>query len=835
MKCLNCDHELPEETAKFCSMCGKPMQTPAPTNPVMQDDANKNLSPQTEVNLEPGKELVVDESNVTSCNPARIPEDEPMPLTEAAPTGRKRKKKNRKKKKGSSGNMDFVSLPATLDEHREVDSPSEDECKSLEEPADTSSSAAARHVSHGALSEIVCGNSDTIDVKESKLMTKEIQVSMEMEPGLVLCNKREGSEDQNGNQEFISKELIDKMAKDAEYQVVMGDTVTGQELKQEECPNQNKQDEKQDVAEKVTKSPHVIANSTTGKEDSDRKDKGNEGSGERSRDRAAGPDASGNAVTTSVERSENKDKVSEEQSKNLKTSPNTLGNDMNTSTKDSENKDKTIKEVKGGSNILSNESKSRLIDGKKLSEVNSNSDQQNMNATKPDPNLGGANKISNETSVVAQEADKLSQREKELPGAGDKADTTGSNPGNASRKNKKNAAGQNIRNESDNKTDANEPKANTPNKEHDKKNEEMKNNPETSKMKSGKNKDDDKAEKKTESKTPTSQHMQSTEKAKNLQNEAKRKAPSNEVPENYTTARELENHIAVYFHVIVSKDFGLKVNEDKVIVKAGNVKGYKDWGSVVCEMHCTKEFKDFGFLYEGHTSISKDNLNKNIPYKYVVQSNGKEEYEHISCKTEDTSHIINRCLFIPLPYDYKGDWHQYDDVCLKKNDGLIKKILNYMKDENKSMCHAKRKAGEIMLGSIYSILATCDGINLSSFFQQLHQFHYVASESLLYGNRPMKWSGQENVKDKMQHLMMNLLNKICDPFTNKDTQQETDPRLSRIIAGLICVQIVSRFGIHVDKQHLIKICHVLCLDEMPREKLIGELQNAKTLFTNLPE
>ncbi|KAG9491250.1 hypothetical protein GDO78_006558, partial [Eleutherodactylus coqui] len=274
---------------------------------------------------------------------------------------------------------------------------------------------------------------------------------------------------------------------------------------------------------------------------------------------------------------------------------------------------------------------------------------------------------------------------------------------------------------------------------------------------------------------------------------------------------ELENNIAVYFHVIVSKDFGLNMNEDKVIVKAGNVKGYKDWGSVVCEMHCTKEFKDFGFLYEGHTSISKDNLNKSIPYKYVVQSNGKEEYEHISCKTEDGAYI-NRCLFIPLQYVYKGDWHQYDDVCLKKNDGLIKKILNYMKDENKSMCHAKRKAGEIMLDSIYSILATCDGINLSSFFQQLQQFHYVASESLLYGNRPMKWSGHEYDKDK-----------------------ETDPRLSRIIAGLICVQLVLRFGIPVDKQHLCKICRVLCLDEMPREKLIGELQNAKTLFTNFPE
>ncbi|XP_075132003.1 LOW QUALITY PROTEIN: E3 ubiquitin-protein ligase RNF213-like [Leptodactylus fuscus] len=260
------------------------------------------------------------------------------------------------------------------------------------------------------------------------------------------------------------------------------------------------------------------------------------------------------------------------------------------------------------------------------------------------------------------------------------------------------------------------------------------------------------------------------------------------------------------------------------------MKGYEDWKSTVCQMHCIKELKDFGFLYGGHTFVSKDDLNKNIPYKYVVlQSNGHEEYEYIYCKTEEKS-PINRCLYIPSQYTSKGEWHQYDDVCFKKNDGLLKKILEAVFKEYKSICEAKKKAGDIMLRNIYSVLATCDEINLSNFFQQLEQFHYVAAQSRVIADGPIQWGDQEYIKKKVPDLMRTFLNTICAPFINKNKEQEAEVKLNRIIVGIICQRIVSKFSIHVTKELLSNICCVLCLDETPKEMLIGELQAAKTLF-----
>ncbi|XP_040294528.1 E3 ubiquitin-protein ligase RNF213-like [Bufo bufo] len=330
----------------------------------------------------------------------------------------------------------------------------------------------------------------------------------------------------------------------------------------------------------------------------------------------------------------------------------------------------------------------------------------------------------------------------------------------------------------------------------------------------------------------------SVEKPENQQNEDGIKASSsstNEVPN--TSASAMDQDLEICFHVIISKEFGLKVNEDKVIVKAENITGYENWKSVVCEMHYTKELKDFGFLYEGCTHVSKNNLNKNIQYKYVVlQSNGREEYEYIYGETTDKLPIINRCLFMPSNYIIKGEWHQYDDVCLKKNEGFLKSLKksleNVWKSEYKSIYEKKMKAGEIMLSSIYTILETCDEINLSGFFQQLQQFYYVAARFTV--DKIVDWHSQKYDKEKVNYLMMTLLNKICDPFINTNKQQESNVRLNRLIAGLICLWIARGYGIHGSKEHLTNICCILCLDEMPREKLIDELKNAKTLFGNFP-
>ncbi|XP_056372927.1 E3 ubiquitin-protein ligase RNF213 isoform X2 [Hyla sarda] len=795
MKCPNCNHEPADENPRFCSMCGTRMQLPEPDNSAIQD--GQNATPLTKVELEPGKELVFEESKLADCsNPVQIPQDETLPLKESGPPSKKRRNRNRKKKKkGTSSENEFTSLPATQEKTGDLDSLSDEyECKSLNVSAENNSpspTAAKEGSRNSTTSEFSCGNSGTLQESTGKTEQKLVQSDM-----------MDYSEVTNENQESKSKDQINIVTKDTDNQIITGNTVTLEECKQTECHNKEIQDDKQEVAqsENVTTSTNMVTNeSTTSKE--------------------------GSENTNKVV-----DQVSEEKFKNLTSDPDKTENAKTISKENLEKKDNVIDAVSEKSNTISKESKSRLTDGKDVSKGNSNSEQQIMEETTICSNLGEKNNNSKKKCVAAEEADKKSQKEKEtLSTSAAKNVKEGTNvntPKNALGKNKNSTAGLNNKNDTDQKD---EPKINQQSKKdfQNKRNEENKKVPET-RSKKGENK----TQEEQESKNVPSQDMQAVEEAENQPNDDTKKSSSDEVPDNSSAARgrNPENYITVYFHVIMSKDFDLKVNEDKVIVKAGNMKGYLPWKGAVCEMHFTKEVKDFGFMYEGQTQVSKENLNKNIPYKYFVQSNKREEWEFIYCDTGDKQ-IVNRCLYIPLQYAFNGEWHQYDDVSFKKTDSFFEK-LKFWTDRYKSICASKRKAGEVMLSSIYSILETCDEINLSGFFQQLQQFNYVSSQSVLMVNKPIKWSGHDYDKEKVHILMMNLLDKICDPFIKTNNQKETEVKLNRIVAGLICLWIVHTFTIRVSKEHLTNVCCVLCLDEMPREKLIGELQNAKTLFTN---
>ncbi|XP_073505879.1 E3 ubiquitin-protein ligase RNF213 isoform X2 [Phyllobates terribilis] len=846
MKCQDCGHEPPEETAKFCSMCGYRMQPPAPITPAVQEistkDINKNVTSQTEDNLEPGKELVSDESIITVCSQStKIPDEEPRSLGDTGPPNKKRKKRNKKKKK-KGDSSEFASLPATLDEPKDIDSASDEEgeCKSLQVCAENNSvTAAVQKVS---------------EIKESKQTTKEIQESMETTEQE---NEGEKSEKREGNEESSGKELTDKVTQSTESQVVSSNSVTLGKLTQTKCHDGSQPDEKQNPAESenVTTSPTMMANDrTTSNKDCENRDKVGL---EKSEDQTAGPGKKGKDKPACIVGSENGDKVVDhvhsEKSKESTTGPDIKGNDKLSSTEGSDQKDKVIDQVclekskdpttgpgkkttstEGSENrnkvglietVLPNEPQSRMIDGKEkdIPQGKNNSEEQNMDVTNK---LTGENNNSNKMSAAAQEAD----MQKETTSANDNDGINENTPKNASRKNKNDQTGKDPKNDSDNKKDVREPNANPPNKDNDeKKNKNTKKETKNTKMQDEKNKKgENKAQHKQESKNS---EMQKVEKAEKQHSEEKRKTSSSQATDHAAIReRDLENQITIYFHVVVSKDFGLKVNEDKVIVRAENMKGFTNWKAAVCDMHFAKEIKDFGYLYEGHTHVSRDNMDKKIPYKYVVQGRGRTEYEYIYCENEDKSVIINRCLFMPSHCLFKGEWHQYDDVCLRKNESFLDRI-KFWKDEYKSVCEAKRKAGEIMVSGIYSILATCDEINLLGFFEQLKQFHHASTQSILTS---YQWRDHEYNKEKVQYLMNILLNKICDPFINKNKQQETDVKLNRITAGIICLRIVQRFSLSVSKEHLANICSVLCLDEMPREKLIAELQNTKTLFSNFP-
>lgn len=68
-------------------------------------------------------------------------------------------------------------------------------------------------------------------------------------------------------------------------------------------------------------------------------------------------------------------------------------------------------------------------------------------------------------------------------------------------------------------------------------------------------------------------------------------------------------------------------------------------------MDCFKN-RDVGkhkHLIEGCVTISMDNLDKQIPYKYYVVCGEEGEYEVIPKKSPEGIHV-NRCLFIQFEY-----------------------------------------------------------------------------------------------------------------------------------------------------------------------------------------
>ncbi|XP_040200941.1 E3 ubiquitin-protein ligase RNF213 isoform X4 [Rana temporaria] len=312
---------------------------------------------------------------------------------------------------------------------------------------------------------------------------------------------------------------------------------------------------------------------------------------------------------------------------------------------------------------------------------------------------------------------------------------------------------------------------------------------------------------------------------------SKEKIDNKEQQEAFKREHDPDNCITLYFHVIVSKYFDVKVNEDKVIVKGGKIKGYREWTDAICEMNYSKEIKDHGFLYEGQTQVSKESLNRDIPYKYViVRANGNEDYEFIY---NNVSEILNRCLCIQSKHLYGKEWHQYDDVCMSENPGKLYKIRHLWKNRYEVIFKGRMVAGEVMLSGIFSVLTNSDHINLSNFFAQLCQFYAVYVDPIIIGDKKISWKSLDFGVNQVCDLILKSLNRVCEPFLDQRPLQEDDIK-NKLTAGLICVIVVNMFKINVQRKGLADICSVLCLDDMSKENMILQLQGAKTTFCKIP-
>ncbi|XP_034881723.1 E3 ubiquitin-protein ligase RNF213 isoform X2 [Mirounga leonina] len=312
---------------------------------------------------------------------------------------------------------------------------------------------------------------------------------------------------------------------------------------------------------------------------------------------------------------------------------------------------------------------------------------------------------------------------------------------------------------------------------------------------------------------------------KNEKEQQNRKAGACEVKESPLSQQE---RITVYFHAIISKDVSFDPSLHKVFVRGGEEFGKPKWSLKVCEMHCTKDLHENGFLVEGSAVLSRQHLNKPIPYKYVItRSKGHVEYEYIYKRQQSGEHV-NRCLQVVAALLGSGVWHQYDDVVRMRCPGMLQRMVNPLTDGiRKDMVKGKQIAATIMLDSIFSILQTWNAINLKSFFTQFQQFYVVVKVPMIYEGQAQPWHALQYDEKEVKRSLWEYLKKQAVPFLERSggPLPEDSPVRSKLRMGLIILFAVEKFDIPLSENDLILLCSLLCLNNGSPGDLDSDLRH----------
>ncbi|XP_034268690.1 E3 ubiquitin-protein ligase RNF213 [Pantherophis guttatus] len=303
---------------------------------------------------------------------------------------------------------------------------------------------------------------------------------------------------------------------------------------------------------------------------------------------------------------------------------------------------------------------------------------------------------------------------------------------------------------------------------------------------------------------------------------------NHEVPAVKQNQSPVEN-ITVYFHAILSKDFKIDPDKHKVIILAGGISGYIDWKETVCELTCTQDLGNHGYLIEGHTTISKENLDKSISYKYVVKRD-KQLFEFIYKPVADGVHV-NRSLFLLSKIINGTDWHQYDDIiCIKPEESWWKKFKNHLsfwKDKGKDVVNGKLIAARIMLDSLFSILRPLNQINIKSFFQQFHQFYFVNKRIMVHEKQRIEWKELKFEELQLQNLIVNYLMEELRNILKQNTSMWDKQGIA-----LISFTLISDYNLPLPKKGLEQLCMFLCPEKSPAD--VNETKCFREMFSECP-
>ncbi|XP_045425587.1 E3 ubiquitin-protein ligase RNF213 isoform X3 [Lemur catta] len=304
---------------------------------------------------------------------------------------------------------------------------------------------------------------------------------------------------------------------------------------------------------------------------------------------------------------------------------------------------------------------------------------------------------------------------------------------------------------------------------------------------------------------------------------------------NQGTAREVKaslpspgDGVTVYFHAILSKHFAFNPDRHKLFVHGGEELGQPKWSRNFCELHCTRDLSEDGWLVEGSAVISRQHLNKYIPYKYVVgHDKGSWDYEFIYKARQGSEHV-NRCLFIPSSLLGSGEWHQYDDIICMKSPGKLQRAIDHVTDgTKKSLVRGKQIAATVMLDGIFSILQTWDAINLSSFFTQFLQFYAVVREPMIYEGRAQPWSALGYGEKEVKRDLWEYLKRQMEPFLDgrRDSLPKDGPVRSKLRMGLIVLFSVEKFNLPLSDEDLHLLCRMLVPDASSPADLHNDLSH----------
>ncbi|KAF5914971.1 hypothetical protein HPG69_011164, partial [Diceros bicornis minor] len=328
-----------------------------------------------------------------------------------------------------------------------------------------------------------------------------------------------------------------------------------------------------------------------------------------------------------------------------------------------------------------------------------------------------------------------------------------------------------------------------------------------------------------------------------VKNEEQRnqKAGAHEVTESPLSPGE---GVTVYFHAIISRHFKFSPSYHKVFIRGGEEFGKPKWNLNVCEMSCTKDLGDDGFLVEGRAVLSKQHLNKPIPYKYVVaRDKGPVEYEFIYKRQQKEGEHVNRCLHVRSSLLGSGDWHQYDDIICVKHPGNLQKLMDHVTDSTrKNLVRGKQIAARVMLDSIFSILQTWNAINLKNFFTQFQQFYSVVRVPMIYEGQALPWTALHYTETQVQKDLWKYLEDQMAPFLERSEAPlpEDCPVRSKLRMGLIVLFSVEKFNLSLLESDLTLLCNLLCsnassLDAFHHDLsyIFGTSQSWQTHLVNL--